>query len=100
MARKLADEKNNPQLWKMEVTCSGKGWNQNGKCPCYALWEVTAMDIRKRTHTDYGGGTDTYYGFVCPDCGCFTEISEKDIPHDVKSHAPAYVGGITVDSDR
>ena len=91
MARKLAEGKDNPNLWKMELTCSGQGWSQGNKTPCYALWEVTALDIKRRSHKDYGGGTETYYGFVCPDCGCFTEISDKIIPHDIRSHAPAYV---------
>ena len=94
--KKLAQGKNNPHLWRTEATCNGKGWDQNGKNPCYALWEVTALDIRKRTHMDYGGGTDTYYGFVCPDCGCFTELSEKGIPHEVKNNAPVYTGNVVL----
>lgn len=98
--KKLADAKDNPQLWKTEATCSGKGWDQSGKIPCYALWEVTAKDIKKRSHTDYGGGTDTYYGFVCPDCGCFTELPEKDIPHEVRSHAATYIGKTAEEFDR
>lgn len=95
--RKLADGKNNPEIWKTKATCSGAGWNQEGRTPCYSLWEVTALDIRSRRHTDYGGGTETYYGFVCPECGCFTELNSKDIPYDVRSKAPEYVRSL--DSD-
>ena len=88
--RKLANASENPNIWKKEVTCTGAGWQQTGT-PCHSLFEIDARDIKRRTHTDYGGGTDTYYGFVCPDCGCFTEIPSKDIPSHVKSNAPKYV---------
>lgn len=89
--KKLADGKNNPHIWKTQATCTGAGWDQEGKTPCYSLWEVTAMDIRSRTHTDYDGSSETYYGFVCPDCGCFTELNTEDIPYDVRSKATKYV---------
>lgn len=87
--RKLASASENPNIWKIEASCTGAGWQQS-RTPCNALYEINATDIKKRTHTDYGGGTDTYYGFVCPDCGCFTEISESKIPYNVRSHAPMY----------
>ena len=89
--KKIADGRNNEKQWKMEATCTGAGWNQNGKSPCYSLFELTGGDIRKRTHVDYGGGKDTYYGFVCPDCGCFTELPEGKIPYSVRSNASTYV---------
>lgn len=88
--RKIATKYENKNLWKIEVTCDGNGWNQNGKSPCYSLFEVECFDIRKRIHTDISGCSDTYYGFVCPDCGCFTEISSKKIPFDVRSKAINY----------
>jgi len=90
--KKLASVKNNPNIFKMKATCSGRGWDQNGKVPCYALWEITAADVRKRTHTDMSGVTDVYYGFVCPDCGCFTELDTNKIPSEVRNSAPVYRG--------
>ena len=88
--KKLANAKTNPSLWKTTSTCTGKGWIQIGTNPCYALWEIDASDILKRTHTDISGDTEAYYGFICPDCGCFTEIDVKDIPYEVRSGAKNY----------
>lgn len=88
--RKLADAKENPHIFRTEQTCTGKGWNQNGKVPCYSLWEISAADIMKRTSSDYSGDTETSYGFVCPDCGCFTEIAANKLPWHVKSNATTY----------
>lgn len=90
MARKLATAQENTELFRIQVTCDGRGWNQDGHDPCYALWEATEADIYSRPHTDYGGSTDIYYGFVCPDCGCFTEINAKYLPSNVKSKARPY----------
>lgn len=77
--------------WKIERMCSGRGWDQNGKSPCRTLWQVEEDDIQFRIHKDYGGGSETYYGFTCPTCGCFTEIDTKDIPHFVKCHAKLFL---------
>ena len=65
--KKLATAEENPELFKMKAICSGEGWEQEERKPCYQLWEISALDIEKRSHTDYDGGTDTYYGFVCPE---------------------------------
>lgn len=90
--KKLASAIENPKLFKIKATCDGNGWNQDGRTPCYQLWEITALDIRKRIHTDYGGGVDTYYGFVCPDCGCFTELDANEIPPEIKNNTKNYCG--------
>lgn len=90
MARKLASAQENTELFRIKVTCDGKGWDQDGHHPCYALWEATEADIRFRSHMDYGGTAEIYYGFVCPDCGCFTEIDAKKLPGNVKSKARPY----------
>lgn len=73
--------------WSIEQYCTGHGWDQNGKVPCGAQLEVADIDIQHRDHTDYGGGNDRYYGFTCPICGCFTEISTSKIPYNVRSLA-------------
>ena len=89
MARVIAEAKDNPELWRMKITCTCKGWNDN-TAPCYRLLEIDATDIYKRTHTSIDQSTDVYYGFICPMCGTFTEISEASIPDYVKNHALKY----------
>ena len=89
--KRLATANENPNAFKMQATCDGRGWNQNGRRPCLALWEITANDIRMRKHTDYSGETDSYYGFVCPDCGCFTELDPREIPLYVRNNAQEYI---------
>lgn len=82
--------KHNPNNWKKEYTCTGKGWDQHGATPCGALLEVSAQDIRSRSHTDLSGCTDIYYGFICPICGCFTEVNSAELPPEVKTNARKY----------
>lgn len=74
--------------WILEdVTCTGKGWDQNGKKPCYSIWDLDSGVILSREYTRYGEDYPTkYYGFFCPECHCFTELNEKLIPHDVKKN--------------
>ena len=67
----------NDKLETMEVSCTGVGFS-DGK-PCGALLEINALDIKSGVHHDYGGGTDTYYYIICPECGSKTEIYEKDL---------------------
>ena len=90
MARVIAEAKDNPELWKMQSTCTGKGWNDPHHRPCYRLIEIDATDIYKRAYTDLGGGVETYYGFICPVCGTFTELNDKFIPDYIKSKARDY----------
>lgn len=73
-------EEGNYQLpdWSIEARCSGKGWEQRQK-PCYGKFKLVDGDIVKRTC--WG---EVYYGFICPDCHCFTQIDEKEIPKEVK----------------
>ena len=87
--RVLEFGKDNPNVWKKEFTCTGKGWQQK-KTPCGALLEVSAQDIQYRTHTDISGFTDVYYGFTCPLCGCFTEIPTSQVPSSVRTTASKY----------
>lgn len=88
--RLIATRENNIDKWSIQETCTGRGWDQNGKSPCLALFEIDASDIYARIHHDYGGGSDTYYGFVCPRCGCFTEISNRRLPSYVRANARRY----------
>lgn len=86
-AAKVKQEK----LWKTKEVCTGKGWQQDGdKKPCGEAFELTELDIQFRVHNFMGRGNDTYYGFTCPECGCFTELNESDIPSYVRNNAPQY----------
>jgi len=66
--------------WSLDVRCNGYGWGQKQK-PCYGKFRLIDGDILKRKTQE-----DTYYGFICPDCHCFTEIAEKQIPKEVKDY--------------
>lgn len=90
MAKVIAEANENPNLWKKQVTCTGEGWDQEGKVPCRRLIEIDERDVQYRNHTDYAGDTDTYYGFTCPACKCFTELMNSSIPTRVKSQAIEY----------
>lgn len=35
---------------------------------CGAVLEYVPRDIKSQTATDYGGGSDTWYYIVCPQC--------------------------------
>lgn len=89
----------NSKVWKIEQTCTGKGWEQNGNVPCGALLEVAAQDILHRDYADYSGDSERYYGFICPTCKCFTELNKKEIPQYVINNAPSYKS-IKDDSDK
>lgn len=88
------------KLWKTQEICTGAGWNQNGRIPCGEVFEIDEMEIQRRSHSDYGGGSDTYYGFTCPVCGCFTELNEKQLPSYVKSKARPYIPIESSNGDR
>ncbi len=76
-------EKGNYKLpdWSMEARCTGKGWEQKQK-PCYSKWKLEDGDIVKRKNSD----GEVYYGFICPDCHCFTQLEEKELPTNVKEY--------------
>lgn len=87
---KLANGNENPNVWSLEASCTGEGWNQENKIPCNALFKLNQSDIYKRKYTDISGDTELFYGFICPDCGCFTELNASKIPSYVKSIAKDY----------
>ena len=69
--------------WKIVCTCTGNGWGNRGKKPCYSTIELEDGDIFKRKCYD-----EFYYGFICPQCSCFTEIDSNLLPYEVKNYAP------------
>lgn len=81
MAR-FKNEQVTHKLWRKTITCDGKGgWNlqEKGKTPCGRTLRITENDIRKKGAS--------YYGVICPFCGCFNEIPANDIPERVKNKA-------------
>lgn len=76
-------------VWTKEVKCTGKGWSQDAY-PCGAILELDEADIIKRVHARYGQEPGTDYGFICPQCGCFTEMEPSDIPHYIRDKARAW----------
>ena len=74
-------EHGNPNGWEIEQKCTGAG---NGDGGCGARLLVAEDDLFITSHTDYGGDTDYYYTFTCPDCGRKTDIPTKNIPHAVQ----------------
>ena len=90
MSKILQSARNNPQIWRKEVTCTGDGWTQKKNFPpCYILLEITVFDIRKRIRYKNKKAVVTY-GFICPSCRCFTEIQKNEIPDNIKAFAKKY----------
>lgn len=85
---KLLEEGNYKSDWTMNATCTGKGWDQKNP-PCFSKYLIESNDILKRRYTDMGGDSETFYGFVCPKCHCFTEIAI--VPYDVQTFAQDYL---------
>lgn len=78
---KFKNEQVTHKLWRKRVECNGRGgWHlQEGKRPCGHVLNVSENDIRKKGAS--------YYGVICPFCGCFNEINQKEIPEKVKNKA-------------
>lgn len=95
----IAEADQNPELFSIKISCTGARWNQDNRTPCGRLWELNATDILKRNYTDYAGGSETYYGFVCPKCGCFTEIQSSELKGFPMSMAKSYVKPVYKDSN-
>ena len=55
-----------------KYTCTGAG---NGRGGCGAVLLVSEYDMNRTVSTDYGGGTDYYATFCCPECGVETDVS-------------------------
>lgn len=64
--------------WAKKFKCTGVG-NGNGGCGAKLL--VEEGDLYQTISTDYGGGTDYYTTFRCPECGVQTDVN---VPSSVK----------------
>lgn len=76
-------KKGRPQKgWSSEFSCTGKG---NGGGGCGARLLVSQYDLYETRSTDYGGGTDYYTTFSCPECGVETDV---DVPVSARGTRP------------
>jgi hypothetical protein len=88
---KVLKERKPFEDWKLEVSCTGGEWNQEGKVPCGSALEINANDLINRAWSKYpdSGGVD--YGFICPICKCFTNIKENNLTDYLKDMARDYL---------
>lgn len=84
--------------WSLIVKCTGNGigikWYST-HYPCYLTQFLEAGDIVKRAIYDvmYDDNTVPFrYGFICPNCHCFTEVDERLIPQEIKDHCLQIAG--------
>lgn len=84
---KVIKERKPLEDWNLEVLCSGKNWNQNGKIPCGSTLEIDVNDLIKRKWSKYPDNNGVDYGFICPVCQCFTEIDNKNLSEHLKNIA-------------
>ena len=64
----------------IKITCTGIGW-QIRNSACNKILIVEPSDIKKRFLSDKKAYV---YGIICPNCGCFTIIPEKNITNSIK----------------
>jgi len=88
---KILKERKPFEDWMLEVNCTGKNWNQGDKVPCGSTLEINADDLIKRAWFKYPDDGGINYGFVCPICGCFTEIDDKHLNEHLKNMAKDYL---------
>lgn len=64
--------------WGIEQICTGAG-NGEKEGACGATLMVEQGDIFQTSHSDYGGGHETFYTFECPTCKTWTDIPREKI---------------------
>ena len=84
-------KENNYDDWSLEVSCNGLNWNQNDMFPCGSKLELDVNDVLIRSWFKYPDREGSNYGFICPICGCFTEIKDDLLPSGVKRLAKDYL---------
>jgi hypothetical protein len=75
----------------MEVTCTGENWEQGDKIPCGSKLEINSDDLLRREWSKYPDDNGIDYGFICPVCGCFTQINSIILPKDLRKMAKDYL---------
>lgn len=87
---KIIQEKQPYKEWSLEVCCTGRNWDQGDLVPCGSLLEMDKNDLLIRTSHRYGSEEETDYGFVCPVCGCFSELDKGVIDKHLEKLATPY----------
>ena len=59
-----------------DLVCRGDGVGR-GRGGCGSILRVMPRDVESDSCSDYGGGSDTYYWFVCPECRVKTYVDPK-----------------------
>lgn len=74
--------------WSLKgIECTGVTlWNKPKHRPCHSIFTLHDGDIVK--YLPYDDPNDTEYGFICSQCGNFTEISPNLIPYEIKEWCP------------
>ncbi len=87
---KVLESGNTKSDWNIKTQCTGKGWMQNHR-PCGAKLLVEEEDIvhRKYAESYWEYGID--YGFICPECKCFTALEHELIPKEIRQYCKSYV---------
>lgn len=87
---KVIEEKTPCSGWNLKVTCTGKNWRQKN-APCGSILEIDVTDLYKREWFKYPDNEGVNYGFICPICGCFTELEDKLLDENLKMMAKDYL---------
>lgn len=88
MAYMLSSTKKTSKCWEMSLICVGTGW-QRLNASCNGIITVDSESVRKKISREKQTGNKNFlYGVICPNCGCFTKISNSNlIPDEVKVNA-------------
>jgi hypothetical protein len=79
------------ETWTIKIECDGLNWRQNDKVSCGSILELNKDDILKREWFKYPDDSGINYGFICPICGCFTQIDDDMLPEGIKTKAKDYL---------
>ena len=77
--------------WTLEVECNGLNWSQESKVSCGSSLEIDKNDLLKREWSKYPDNKGVNYGFICPICGCFTELKDNQLNEGLKNLAKDYL---------
>lgn len=75
--------------WSLKVTCNGEKWTQK-QAPCGSDLEIDIKDLYFRKWFKYPNTEGISYGYICPVCGCFSEINESLLSKHMKIKANDY----------
>jgi len=84
---KIIDEQEPFQDWEKEVECNGVGWRQGDKVPCGSKLIIDRDDLKLRKWFKYPDSEGVNYGFICPNCNCFTEIPTDELDKNLRKLA-------------